>query len=512
MMVRSIGALTIAVVNMLTPAALAAQHPFEGTSASADEIVAYLESWADTLPPDRPDFALERAGWHAFLFLTQFTGPRENPDHFGSRSLAELDAFADRLVAIAIARAKRGAALVIGNALADAAREGQPDQTAYVGAFDALERMFRADAAGTYHLIAADPRRGIAVAMDRLEAGTLPYPCSFLNSVALYGEVLVSDGGLVFEFQDNADLFDGSIDRWRGPFVPPDHAWRKEAKGRQLHEAGYVEAPDPCRIGWAKIELAPGQRPAASEAEALAALRGADPDARLGALAFMNDLGWRASDELKAVFFDAAWRHMRQLDVEPSHYSDEWPYITVAIRTHDPAGIPFLVEHVLGVSGEVVTNALADFGVAALPALLDYVRADDMGPSGEARALRVGSALRTLALIAEDGPIPPEMRPRVVEAARNRLTVVPQQPFVAPTGSEVQWQASRAMELAVALGDPDLRELVEHLTDLRSVQDLTGMRSSHEYLHTLARDLLAGTAPPGKLRKRCPLGDCPAGW
>ncbi|MCY4397744.1 MAG: hypothetical protein OXE96_00145 [Gemmatimonadetes bacterium] len=511
MMVRSIGATTVAVVNMLTPAALAAQLPFEGTSASADEIVAYLESRADTLPPDRPDFALERTGWHAFRFLTQFTGPQENPDHFGPRSLAELDAFADRLVAIAVAHPKSRAALAIGNALSEAAREGQPDQTAYVGAFDALERMFRADAAGTHHLIAADPRRGIAVAMDRLEAGTLPYPCSFLNSAAWYGEVMVSDGGLVFAFHDNADLSDGFLDR-SGPFIPPDHAWRMEATGRQLHQAGYVEAPDPCRIGGAKIELAPGQRPAASEAEALAALRGADPDAHLGALAFMNDIGWRASDELKAVFFDAAWRHMRQLDVEPSHYSDEWPYITVAIRTHDPAGIPFLVEHVLGVTGEVVTNALADFGVAALPALLDYVRADDMRPSGEARALRVGSALRTLALIAEDGSIPPDMRPSAIEAARSRLTVAPQESFVATTAWEVQWHASRAMELAVALGDPDLRALVEHLTDLRSVQDLTGGVSSHEYLHTLASDLLAGTAPPGKLRKRCPLGDCPAGW
>ena len=513
MMVRNTGALTAAVVTMLTPVALAAQHPFEGTSASADEIVAYLESRSDTLPPDRPDFALERAGWHAYRFLTQFTGHRENPEHFGPRSQAELDAFADRLVAIAIAHPRSRAALVISNGFLNAALEGRPDQTAYAGAYDALERMFRADAAGTSHLIGADPRRGIAVAMDRLEAGTLPYPCSFLNSAAWYGEVLVSDGGLAFEFHDNADLFDGSLDRSRGPFLPPDHAWRMEAKGRQLHEAGYVEAPDPCRIGWARVELSPAQRPAASEAEALAALSGADPDARVGALAFMNDIGWRASDELKSAFFDAAWRHMRQLDVEPSHYSDEaWHYITVAIRTHEPAGIPLLVEHALGVTGEVVTNALADFGAVALPALLDYVRPDTLKPPGDARVIRVASAIRTLALIAEDGPIPPGMRPRFVEAARNPLTPLPQEPFVAFSAPYVQWHVSRAMELAVALGDPDLRALVEHLTDLRAVQDLVGYISAHEFLHTLARDLLAGTDPPGKLRKRCPLGDCPAGW
>lgn len=499
MVVRRTSALMAAAATMLTPAALAAQHPFEGTSASADEIVAYLESRLDTVPPDRPDFALERAGWHATRFLTQFIGPRENPEHFGPRSQVELDAFADRLVAIAVAHPRSSAALIIGNALTGAAMEGQPDQTAYAGAFGALERMFRADAAGAYLLIAADPRHGIAVAMDRLEAGTLPYPCSFLNSAALYGEVTVSDGGLAFEFHEEGERFDQS----RSPTIPPDHHWRMEAKGRQLHEAGYVGVPDPCRIGEGSIRLPPGQRPAASEAEAMAALRGADSNERLGALAFMNGIGWRASDELKGAFFDAAWRHMRQLDVEPSHYSDEaWPYITVAIRTHDPAGIPLLVEHVLGVTSEVVSNALADFGVAALPALLDHVRPDTRGPLGEARVIRVGSALRTLALIAEDGRIPPDLRPRAVEAARHRLTVVPQERYL----------IARAMELAVALGDPDLRALVEHLTDLRSVQDLTGWVSSHEYLHTLARDLLAGTAPPGKLRKRCPLGDCPAGW
>lgn len=498
-MVRRTSALMAAAATLLTPAALAAQHPFEGTSASADKIVAYLESRLDTLPPDRPDFALERAGWHAARFLTQFTGPRENPEHFGPRSQVELDAFADRLVAIAVAHPKSRAALIIGNALVWATLEGQPEQTAYAGAFDALERMFRADAAGAYLLIAADPRRGIAVAMDRLEAGTLPYPCSFLNHAAPYGEVTVSDGGLAFEFHEHSELFDRS----RIPSGPPDHYWRMEAKGRQLHEAGYVEAPDPCRIGEARIDLAPGQKPAASEAEALAALRATDPDERLEALAFMNDIGWRASDELKGVFFDAAWRHMRQLDVEPLYYRDEaWPYITVAIRTHDPAGIPLLVEHVLGVTSEVVSNALADFGVAALPALLDYVRLDTLGPPGEARVIGVGSALRTLALIAEGGPIPPDMRPRAIEAARHRLTVVPQEGYL----------VARAMELAVALGDPGLRAVVEQLTDLRSVHVLTGSISSHESLHTLARDLLAGTAPPGRLRKRCPLGDCPAGW
>ena len=484
---------------MLTPLALAAQHPFEGTSASAGEIVAYLESWPDTLPLDRPDFALERAGWHAMRFLTQFTGPRENPEHFGPRSQVELDAFADQLVAIAVAHPKSGAALAIGNALRDAAMEGQPDQTAYAVAFDALERMFRADAAGAYLLIGADPRRGIPVAMDRLEAGTLPDLCSFLSYAAPYGEVTVSDAGLAFEFHEPARRFDQS----GRPSSPPDHYWRVEAKGRQLHEAGYVEAPDPCRIGEGSIRLAPGQRPAASEVEALAALRGVDSDERLGALAFMNGIGWRASDELKAVFFDAAWRHMRQLDLEPWHYGDEgWPYITVAIRTHDRAGIPLLVEHVLGVTSEAVTNALADFGAAAVPALLDYIRADTLRTARDARVLRVGSAVRTLALIAEDGQMPPDMRPSAIEAARNLLTVVPQEHYL----------IARAMELAVALGDPGLRARVEHLTDLRVVQGLTGSVSSHEYLHTLAGDLLAGIAPPGKFRKRCPLGDCPAGW
>jgi len=505
MMKRRISALTVATVTALTPVALAAQHPFEGTSASADEILAVLESRLHTPLPSSYDFALERAGWHATLLLTQFTGPREKPEHFGVRSQAELDAFADTLVAIAVKHPESRTALAIGNAFSDSAMEGLSDQAAYAGAFDALERMVRSGAAPTHHLIGVDPRRGVAVGMDMLEAGTLPYPCSFIGRAAPYGEVTVTDGGLVFEFNGNADLFDGSFDRSRGPFFPPDNAWRVEAKGRQLHEAGYLEAPDPCRIWEARIELPRGQMPAVTETEALAALRREDPDEHLGALAFMNGIGWRANEETKAVFFDAAWRHMRQLDVEPSHYGGEtWPYITVTIRTHDPAGIPLLIEHALGVTGEVVTNALADFGAAALPALLDYVRPDTTGPPGDAWVLRVGSALRTLALIAEDGPISPEIRPRAIEAARNRLTltVAPQERYV----------VARAMELAVALGDPGLRVLVEHLTDRRSVGDLTGGFADHENLHTLARDLLTGTVPQGKFRKRCPLGDCPASW
>ncbi|MXV96528.1 MAG: hypothetical protein F4Y07_15800 [Gemmatimonadetes bacterium] len=500
-MVRRINAFVAATAAMLAPVALAAQYPFEGTSASADEILALLESRLDTRSPWPYDSALERAGWHAALFLTQFTGPSENPEHFGLRSRAELDVFADTLVAIAVAHPESRTTLAIGNAFLDSAIEGQPDRTAYAGAFDALERLVRAGAERTHHLIGVDPRRGVAVAMDMLEAGNLTYPCAFLYEAASYGEVTVSDGGLAFEFNGNADLFVGSFDRSRRPVLPPDNAWRVEAKGRQLHEAGYLEAPDPCRIWEGRIELAPGQTPAATETEAMAALRGEDPDEPLGALAFINGIGWRASDELKAVFLDAAWRHMRQLDVEPSHYGGEtWSYITVTIRTHDPAGIPLLVEHALGVTGEVVTNALADFGVAALPTLLDYVR--PTGPPGDARVLRVGSGLRTLALIAEDGPIPPDMRPCAIEAARNRLTAAPQERYV----------VARAMELAVALGDPGLRALVEDLTDFRSVGDLTGGFADHEYLHTLARDLLAGIVPQGKFRKRCPLGDCPAGW
>ena len=100
-MVRSMGALMATTATMLTPLALEAQD-MTGTSASADEILAFLESRLDSSPPRLPDFALERASLHAQLPLTQFTGPRENPQHFGRRSRAELNAFADRLVAIAI--------------------------------------------------------------------------------------------------------------------------------------------------------------------------------------------------------------------------------------------------------------------------------------------------------------------------------------------------------------------------------------------------------------------------
>ena len=100
---RLVSAFVAATVATLTPVALAAQHPFEGTSASADEILALIESGLRSSFTSSSEFALERAGWYANLFLTQFTGPRANPEHFGPRSQAELDAFADTLVAIAVA-------------------------------------------------------------------------------------------------------------------------------------------------------------------------------------------------------------------------------------------------------------------------------------------------------------------------------------------------------------------------------------------------------------------------
>ena len=111
MMVRSISPWTAAAVTMLTPVTLVAQRP------------------------------------------------REHPDHFGPRSQAELDAFADRLVDIAVAHPESRAALSIGNAFSSAAMQGQPDQTAYAGAYDALERMFRVDAVDGF---ATDRRRSAA--------------------------------------------------------------------------------------------------------------------------------------------------------------------------------------------------------------------------------------------------------------------------------------------------------------------------------------------------------------
>ena len=253
-----------------------------------------------------------------------------------------------------------------------------------------------------------------------------------------------------------------------------------------------------------------------TQADAVAALRSGDIGARSRAIAFADRLGWRASPEFKAAVIEAAWQYMRgdapQADANATEYDDHeevFEWFEAVIRTHDPAGIPFLVEHAIG-NGNRVTNALADFGQVALAAVLE---ASEQGPIGVVRVnSTVQGALQTLRYLVEDGSIDATYRPQAIAAARQRLTEGPHDYGV----------VRNAMELALVLQDPELLELLERLAlDPAVMVDLLGTAQVEGRdavfpdaplvleMQIHARGLLAGTIQPGGRRKRCWDGDCP---
>lgn len=254
--------LVAALASLLVPAVLVGQEKqkplvFPPRSASADAILAAFASGLDPSSPQDGEDAdrdvLGRVGRFAELFLTQYTGDnRDRPDHFGIRLPGELDAFADRLVAIALAHPPGGeVALEIGSALSRAGsqyHDDDPERTRYTGAFDALERIYMAGARsnlGFYYLADLDPRRAIEVGMRRLEAG--PWQdefdaCLFLHKAWSFGKVEVVNGELSFAFAEGVDLSPGSEGRELS-FAVYDEI---QEVGKQLHEAGYLTGTNPC--------------------------------------------------------------------------------------------------------------------------------------------------------------------------------------------------------------------------------------------------------------------------
>ena len=59
------------------------------------------------------------------------------------------------------------------------------------------------------------------------------------------------------------------------------------------------------------------------------------------------------------------------LPTRPANQHGRRRAVEAVIWTHDPAGIPLLVEHAIG-NGNRVTNASADFGQVALPAVFSF--------------------------------------------------------------------------------------------------------------------------------------------
>lgn len=202
-------------------------------------------------------------------FLTQYSGARENPEHFGPRSRAELDAFADRLVAIAIANPRSKTAASIARSLRAA---GTPigwrvpsslirsHMTPYDGYFDALMRLYEGDVILLVSLVAANPRLGLDLVMRKLEANDWKEDeiCGALSTALRYGDVNLVSGQPEFTPYPGARLSAGGappdrddVPSTRRPNLP--WTWKPNLLSQELVAMGYLEKGDICipdHHGW----------------------------------------------------------------------------------------------------------------------------------------------------------------------------------------------------------------------------------------------------------------------
>ena len=145
--------------------------------------------------------------------------------------------------------------------------------------------------------------------------------------------------------------------------------------------------------------------------------------------------------------------------------------------------IPELVK-ALGLGFSVVARQLAEFGQDAAPAVLGVVTSAASAPEA------VASGLFTLRLMIEGAgarPLPAGTREDIARAAEQWLTARPQSILT----------LAAAIDLAAALGDPDLRRVLERLaSDRDAVASLGIGAGSIDQIQRRASDGLAGAAAP----------------
>ncbi len=211
------------------------------------------------------------------------------------------------------------------------------------------------------------------------------------------------------------------------------------------------------------------------------------------ALRFATDLGPGASPELRAALIHAAWVELRGDMDRPDETKGEDGVIPIykyaVARLRDPHGVPFLIE-VLGWWGDDYSaRALADFPNLALVPVLE-------GAADPVRGTMVES-LFALRFMIKDGSLRPEQVAQIRELAQDRLL---QTHETHPTHHRVAI-LEIAMSLAAALGDLELRRIVERIaTDRATVEALlSNSHSPHPDLSSWvdrvqegARDYLSG--------------------
>jgi hypothetical protein len=204
------------------------------------------------------------------------------------------------------------------------------------------------------------------------------------------------------------------------------------------------------------------------------------------ALALALELGSRAGPELRDAVIAAAWAEVRGETGRAEEDESIFAYYEAVAGLRDPRAIPFLA-HVLAAGGE---NALADLGPAAFPAVLEVVA----NPS-ETNRSRVWNGLTVLRFMLEDGSLGSRQVALVREVARDRMS-----------GTQDNGVVMGAMRLGIALGDPELRRIVETLAADRAAAEalvspylsdgktLRDHQSDVDGVQERARLLLAGRA------------------
>ncbi|MDE2769694.1 MAG: hypothetical protein OXI44_00735 [Bacteroidota bacterium] len=190
------------------------------------------------------------------------------------------------------------------------------------------------------------------------------------------------------------------------------------------------------------------ERAAAPVTERQAAVQLAEGDwqERYNAVIFVMKLGAEASAELRLAVIDAAWAELRQETDTPPESEAIFGYLQAVAEMGDPRAIPFLVEALI-YGGE---NALADIGARAFPAVLEAVSDPDEHGS------RARGALTVLRFMLEDGILTAGQTDQVRALVRERLS-----------GTQDTKIVGAAVRLALALGDPELRAIVERFANDR---------------------------------------------
>ncbi|MCY3704686.1 MAG: hypothetical protein OXH08_04170 [Gammaproteobacteria bacterium] len=182
-----------------------------------------------------------------------------------------------------------------------------------------------------------------------------------------------------------------------------------------------------------------------TEREAAAALAdGRLTPERERAFALARNLGPRAGAELRG-----------ETD-RPEGSEAGFGYMDAVSRLRDPRAIPFLVEVLAYGTG--AANALADLAPESFPAVLEAVSNPDENPLRVSTGLSMG--LTALRFMVEDGALAAGQVERVRGVARERLS-----------GTQQYFPVKAAVRLALALGNPELREMVERVANDRAAAE-----------------------------------------